>query len=163
MPRRARVVLPDVPLHFIRPGKYRQSRFFAEDGCHVCFGLPAELAPRCDCRLYAWVLRNNHAHLLLMPAAADSAGRLMKALDSNGEKHRSAGREPFRRDLDAGLIDEFRSATNGNFAPGSAAFGDQATAARGHRAGRAAPGRPPKFARPDAGDPSESTEAAICQ
>lgn len=87
MPRRARIALPDVPLHLIQRGNNRQACFFAEDDCRFYLDWLAEQAPRCGCRLHAWVLMTNHVHLLLTPEAEDSAGRLMKALGQRYVQH----------------------------------------------------------------------------
>lgn len=236
MPRRARIALPDVPLHLIQRGNNRQACFFAEDDHRYYLDWLADLAPRCGCRLHAWVLMTNHVHLLLTPETHVSAGRLMKALgqryvqyvnrtyrrsgtlwegrfrsciaaeeayvlgcqryielnpvraamvehpaeypwssyrsNARGEvgrvpltphplylamgrdddERRAAYRELFRHELEPGLVDEIRRATNGNFALGSPAFRDQVTATLGRRASRGVPGRPPKLAAPDSGD-----------
>jgi len=80
MPRRARIALPDVPLHLIQRGNNRQACFFADDDRHHYLDWLAALAPRCGCTVHAWVLMSNHVHLLLTPDAPDGAGRLMKAL-----------------------------------------------------------------------------------
>ena len=53
-------------------------------------------------------------------------------------------RELFRYHLDLGIIDEIRSATNGNFALGSDIFKEQSSAALGRRVQPAMPGRPRK-------------------
>ena len=49
-------------------------------------------------------------------------------------------RELFRYHLDLGVIDEIRSATNGNFALGSDIFKEQSSAALGRRVQPAMPG-----------------------
>ncbi|MBI5109603.1 MAG: transposase [Rhodocyclales bacterium] len=236
MPRRARIALPEVPLHLIQRGNNRQACFFAADDCHYYLDWLTDLAPRCGCRLHAWVLMSNHVHLLLTPDSTDSAGRLMKALgqryvqyvnrtyrrsgtmwegrfrsciaaeeayvlgcqryielnpvragmvehpadypwssyrfnalgeaprvplvphplyralgqDESGR--RAAYRELFRHELEPGLVDQIRRATNGNFALGSQSFRDQVTAALGRRASRGAPGRPRVALEPESRD-----------
>lgn len=236
MPRRARIALPEVPLHLIQRGNNRQACFFAEDDCHYYLDWLADLAPRCGCRLHAWVLMSNHVHLLLTPDSTDSAGRLMKALgqryvqyvnrtyrrsgtlwegrfrsciaaeeayvlgcqryielnpvragmvehpadypwssyrsNAHGDAQRvplvphplyralghdesgrrAAYRELFRHELEPGLVDQIRQATNGNFALGSQSFRDQVAAALGRRASRGAPGRPRLAPEPKSGD-----------
>jgi len=236
MPRRARIALPGVPLHLIQRGNNRQACFYAEDDYRFYLDWLAEHAPRCGCRLHAWVLMTNHVHLLLTPEAEDSAGRLMKALgqryvqyvnrtyrrsgslwegrfrsciageeayvlgcqryielnpvragmvehpaeypwssyrsNARGEAGRvplsphplylalglddgerqTAYRELFRHELEPGLVDEIRRATNGNFALGSPAFQDQVSAALGRRASRGAPGRPRRDDGAESGD-----------
>lgn len=53
-------------------------------------------------------------------------------------------RELFRHQLDPGLVDEIRDATNGNFALGSERFKEQVSAALNRRVVPAQPGRPRK-------------------
>jgi putative transposase len=57
----------------------------------------------------------------------------------------AAYRELFRFELEPGLVDEIRRATNGNFALGSQLFGEQISAALGRRAMPGKPGRPRKL------------------
>ena len=60
----------------------------------------------------------------------------------------AASRELFRCQLEPALIDEIRQATNGNFALGSALFGEQVAAALGRRAQPRKAGRPRKVSEP---------------
>ena len=55
-----------------------------------------------------------------------------------------AYRELFRQELEPGLIDQIRRATNGNFSVGNALFAAEITAALGRRAVPGQPGRPRK-------------------
>jgi len=77
---------------------------------------------------------------------------LYLALGRDDAARRAAYRELFRHELEPGLIDEIRAATNGNFALGSPAFRDQVTAALGRRASRGTPGRPAKLVEAESGD-----------
>lgn len=62
------------------------------------------------------------------------------------EERQTAYRELFRHDLEPGLVDEIRQATNGNFALGSDRFTEEIAQAIGRRATRGKPGRPRKTA-----------------
>jgi putative transposase len=62
------------------------------------------------------------------------------------ERQRSY-RELFRHELEPGMVDAIRSATNGNYALGNERFAEQIALALGRRASKGKPGRPRK--RPD--------------
>lgn len=232
MPRRARLLVPGVPVHLIQRGNNRSACFYAEDDYHVYLGHLAEQAAKHGCALHAYCLMTNHVHLLVTPQHEDSLAQLMKALgqryvqyvnrtyrrsgtlwegrfrscllqdeayvlacyryielnptraamvahpaeyrwssyrgNAQGEAnslltphplYRSLGsdgverqanyRELFRFELDPGLVDEIRLATNGNFALGNPLFIAQIEQALGRRVTRGKPGRP--FKRADAG------------
>jgi putative transposase len=59
---------------------------------------------------------------------------LYVALGSNDASRKSAYRELFRYELEPGLVDNIRRATNGNFALGNESFAAQVSAALGRRA-----------------------------
>lgn len=80
MPRRARIVLPNVPVHLIQRGNNRQPCFFADEDYRRYLDWLAEYADRTQCRIHAYALMTNHVHLLLTSERADAGGALMKAL-----------------------------------------------------------------------------------
>ena len=80
MPRRARLTLPNVPLHLIQRGNNRQACFFAEEDYRCYLRWLGEYAGKCGCQIHAYVLMTNHVHLLLSADAAAAPGALMKAL-----------------------------------------------------------------------------------
>ena len=60
MPRRPRLILPNIPMHIIQRGNNRQACFFADED--YCFYLDwlKEFAGKTGCRVHAYVLiRNN--------------------------------------------------------------------------------------------------------
>ncbi len=63
-------------------------------------------------------------------------------LASDGDRRRIAYRDLFRYHLDPGLVDEIRSATNGNYALGSDLFRDEVTKMLGRRVAPGVSGRP---------------------
>ena len=80
MPRRPRLVLPDIPLHVIQRGNNRTACFFAEEDYACYLRALADCARMTGCRVHAYVLMTNHVHLLATAADAQGAGSLMKAV-----------------------------------------------------------------------------------
>ncbi len=80
MPRRSRIIVPDIPLHIIQRGNNRQSCFFADEDYLFYLDWLKEYAKITGCLIHAYVLMTNHVHLLLTPTKPDSAGNLMKRL-----------------------------------------------------------------------------------
>ena len=80
MPRRSRIIVPDVPLHIIQRGNNRQSCFFADKDYQMYLEWLGEYSQGAGCSIHAYVLMTNHVHLLLTPQAPESAGNLMKRL-----------------------------------------------------------------------------------
>jgi len=80
MPRRARLLLPGVPLHIIQRGNNRQACFYAEEDYRFYLQWLQEYARKAACRIHAYVLMTNHVHLLLSSSRPEGAGSLMKAL-----------------------------------------------------------------------------------
>lgn len=227
MPRRARLALPNVPLHLIQRGNNRQACFFADEDYRFYLEWLAEHAGKTGCRIHAYVLMTNHVHLLLSAERATAAGELMKALgqryvqyvnrtyrrsgtlwegrfrscltqdetyllacqryielnpvraemvahpadyrwssyraNAQGEENallrphplyaalggdaasrQLAYRELFRFELEPGMVDEIRRATNGNYALGNNHFADEVAAALGRKVTPGCAGRPRK-------------------
>lgn len=224
MPRRARILLPGVPVHLIQRGNNRSACFYAGEDYLFYLDHLNEQAAKHACQIHAYCLMTNHVHLLLTPGKTDSLGKLMKALGqryvqyvnrtyrrsgtlwegrfrscllqedayvlacyryielnpvracmvehpaeyrwssyrvnaqgeegciaahalylalgSQEDERRSAYRELFRHELDPGLIDEIRQATNGNFVLGDERFAAEVERVLGRRVARGKPGRP---------------------
>lgn len=78
MPRAARLVLPGIPLHITQRGVNRAAIFLDDQDClHFLSVLHAALAKH-DVALHAYVLMDNHVHLLATPPDADSLARAMR-------------------------------------------------------------------------------------
>jgi putative transposase len=77
---------------------------------------------------------------------------LYEALGSDKKTRQSAYRELFRHQLDPGMVDQIRAATNGNYALGSSQFQAQVTAALGRRVTPGKSGRPRKRKAPETQD-----------
>lgn len=235
MPRRARIALPNVPLHMIQRGNNRQACFFADEDYQFYLEWLLEYAGKTGCRLHAFVLMTNHVHLLLSADAAEAPGLLMKALgqryvqyvnrvyrrsgtlwegryrscptqaetyflacqryielnpvrasmvhhpadyrwssyriNAQGEispliqpheiyqslglsdaERQASYRELFRFELEPGVVDTIRQATNGNFALGSGQFAAEIAAAIGRRVTPGQSGRPVKVQKAASAD-----------
>lgn len=74
---------------------------------------------------------------------------LYQALDEADGARTEAYRELFRHQLDSGLVDQIRSATNGNYALGSSIFTAEVERVLGRRVTRGKPGRPKRDAEAD--------------
>lgn len=227
MPRRARLMLPNVPAHLIQRGNNREVCFYSHEDYRCYLDWLGLYASRHGCQVHAYVLMTNHVHLLLSADTPGAAGAMMKALgqryvqsvnrtyrrsgtlwegrfrsclaqdedylfacsryielnpvragmvshpadyrwssyrcNAQGEvdpivwphplycvlgktpaERQAAYREMFRRQLDPGLVDQIRKATNGNFVLGNERFAEQVAAALARRVTRGKGGRPRK-------------------
>jgi len=80
MPRRSRIVVPNIPLHIIQRGNNRQPCFFADEDYLFYLERLEEYSKSEGCQVHAFVLMTNHVHLLLTPKRLESASMLMKRL-----------------------------------------------------------------------------------
>jgi putative transposase len=91
MPRTARLVLVDCPLHIVQRGINRNTCFFSEADYLAYLRYLAVFARRFGCSVHAYCLMSNHVHLLLTPHARDACALLMKNLSQHyvqGVNHR---------------------------------------------------------------------------
>lgn len=80
MPRCARLLLPNVPLHIIQRGNNRQACFYADEDYHFYLNWLREYADKTGCRIHVYALMTNHVHLLISADQTEMPGALMKAL-----------------------------------------------------------------------------------
>lgn len=80
MPRRARLSLPNVPLHIIQRGNNRQPCFYVDSDYRCYLKWLAEASVAAGCAIHAYVLMTNHVHMLVSEQAPKAAGAMMKAL-----------------------------------------------------------------------------------
>lgn len=80
MARLPRLILPDQPHHVILRGNNRQAIFFSDlDRQHLLNTL-GEVAVLYGVAVHAYVLMDNHFHLLVTPPSAEALSRMMQAL-----------------------------------------------------------------------------------
>jgi putative transposase len=80
MPRTARLDLPGIAQHVIQRGNDRQPCFFQDSDRLLYLHELQEQSQRFGCRLHAYVLMDNHVHLLVTPLEAGAVGRMMQAI-----------------------------------------------------------------------------------
>ena len=80
MPRRARIVVPGLPLHIVQRGNNKALCFFCDDDRRFYLHHLARLSVQTASEVHAYCLMTNHVHLLLTPRRADSSARLMRRL-----------------------------------------------------------------------------------
>jgi putative transposase len=82
MPRAARIVLPDVPLHVTQRGNNRAPIFHSPADWSLYATLLREAITRSGCAVHAYVLMTNHVHLLVSPRDATGIAAMMRWLGS---------------------------------------------------------------------------------
>jgi putative transposase len=80
MPRPSRPDLPGIPQHVIQRGNDRQPCFFHESDFMDYEKRLHEASTRFNCTVHAYVLMNNHAHVLVTPAEVGGVSRMMQTL-----------------------------------------------------------------------------------
>jgi len=83
MARLPRITIPGIPQHVVQRGNNRLPCFL-DDGDRLRYlQLLRDALHHCDCTLHAYVLMDNHVHLLLTPKKAEGVARLMQRLGRN--------------------------------------------------------------------------------
>jgi putative transposase len=80
MARQPRLDLPDVPQHIVQRGINRLPCFLDDDDRQRYLMLLREALLDTGCRLHAYVLMDNHVHLLATPPEIGALARLMQKL-----------------------------------------------------------------------------------
>jgi putative transposase len=84
MPRRARLELPGIPMHVTQRGVNRCAIFIDEQDRHHYRRVLREACRKHDVAVHAFVLMDNHVHLLL---SANQTGRISLAMRVAGQAH----------------------------------------------------------------------------
>jgi putative transposase len=80
MPRAARCVFADFPLHIVQRGISRNACFFADTDYRTYLRYLHAFSAQFGCSVHAYCLMTNHVHLLVTPHAVDACALLMKKL-----------------------------------------------------------------------------------
>ncbi len=96
MSRQPRLVVPGEPLHLMQRGNNRSPVFLAPEELKTYRALLQTATADAGCAIHAYVLMTNHVHLLVTPADASGAARLMKELSQGyarwfNRRHRRTG------------------------------------------------------------------------
>jgi putative transposase len=78
MPRRARLAIPDTPLHVTQRGNNRCACFVGDSDRLVYLDLLEQHTRLHAVAVHAYVLMTNHVHLLVTPQTADALGYAMR-------------------------------------------------------------------------------------
>lgn len=80
MARLPRLILPDQPHHIVLRGNNRQAIFYSDSDRQQLRAMLAEAAIQYRVAIHAYVLMDNHLHLLATPPTADALSRMMQSL-----------------------------------------------------------------------------------
>jgi putative transposase len=80
MPRRARVIVPGIPIHAIQRGHNRSACFADDEDRAFYLHHLGRVASAEGCDVHAYCLMTNHVHLLLTPRREESCARLFRRL-----------------------------------------------------------------------------------
>lgn len=80
MPRRARIIVPGIPVHAIQRGNNRSACFVEDEDRNFFLHHLERLAEEEGCDVHAYCLMTNHVHLLLTPAREESCAKLFRRL-----------------------------------------------------------------------------------
>lgn len=80
MARLPRIDLPDIPQHVVQRGNNRLPCFLDDQDRDCYLTLLGEAMLATECHLHAYVLMDNHVHLLITQPATGAIGKLMQKL-----------------------------------------------------------------------------------
>lgn len=80
MPRPTRIEVPGVPLHIVQRGNNRSVCFFSDLDRRFYLKCLREIAAARKCEIHAYVLMDNHVHILATPGAIGGASAMMQDL-----------------------------------------------------------------------------------
>jgi len=80
MARLPRLILPGQPHHVILRGNNRQAIFYSDLDRQQLLAMLADVSKLYGVAIHAYVLMDNHFHLLLTPPTAEALSRMMQAL-----------------------------------------------------------------------------------
>lgn len=87
MARLARLVIPGYPHHVIQRGNNREPIFGSVDDYQTLLDLVGQNAIRFEVSVHAYVLMNNHFHLLLTPQRGEGLPQMMQAVGRSYVRH----------------------------------------------------------------------------
>jgi putative transposase len=80
LPRRPRIILPNIPQHLIQRGNNRQACYYTDEDYLTYLEWLKEYAGKTDCKIHAYVLMTNHVHILVSSDKTEAISVMMKAL-----------------------------------------------------------------------------------
>lgn len=83
MPRRPRIVLPNIPVKLLQKTSNKQKCFRSDQDYRYYLQLLKQYTSESSCAIHAYALLPDHIHLLLTPTHVTSVASLMKNLGQN--------------------------------------------------------------------------------
>lgn len=80
MARKPRIVLANQPHHVVQRGNNRAAIYWRNDDYNFYLECLEDACEKHDCAVHAYVLMNNHVHLLLSPGKAEGLSLMMQSL-----------------------------------------------------------------------------------
>jgi len=80
VPRKPRLVIPNVPIHITQRGVDRCVTFVSDDDFALYLWMLRDASVQARCAIHAYALMTNHVHLLLTPADSEAPACLMRSL-----------------------------------------------------------------------------------
>jgi len=80
MPRQKRFLIPNVPVHLVQRGRSKRNVFHRDADFTVYKAALLKAIAKTGCLLHAYVLMDNHVHLLITPPKEDALIRFMKVV-----------------------------------------------------------------------------------
>lgn len=87
MARLPRLSIPGYPHHIIQRGNNRQAIFLTDADRQLMLALLEDCARQFEVAIHAYVLMDNHFHLLLTPQTAEGLPRMMQAVGRGYVRH----------------------------------------------------------------------------
>ena len=80
MPRKARMLVADIPCHVITRGNNRSACFFASEDYLFYLECLNDACIKYGVDVHAYVLMTNHVHLLMTPSTSDAIPKVMQSI-----------------------------------------------------------------------------------
>ena len=80
MPRQKRFLIPNVPVHLVQRGRSKRNVFHRDADFDVYKAALLKAMEKTGCLLHAYVLMDNHVHLLISPPKEDALVRFMQVV-----------------------------------------------------------------------------------
>ena len=83
MPRLPRYAITGLPQHVVQRGHNRQAIFLVDADKKIFRDILIDVSHRHECQVHAYVLMDNHIHLLVTPCRENSISKVMQSLGSS--------------------------------------------------------------------------------
>jgi len=97
MPRKARIIEKNIPIHVTQRGNNRQDIFKSDEDKAFYIKCFMQYKRKFKVKVYAWCLMDNHVHFVLEPTTLSGVSKMFQALNTKyvmyfNSKHKQSGR-----------------------------------------------------------------------